>query len=216
MPPAVQTPLTPYQPRTQPETARNGLTATYRSPESRTTPSPKSDASTRWSTLGLVGLRLAIGFEFLWAFFDKTFGLGYATSSAHAWINGGSPTTGFLTGATAGPLSGVFASLAGVAAVDWLFMIGLLGIGLGLVFGTAVRPAAICGAVMLALMYLAVWAPATMAGGQPTGSTNPIVDEHIVGILGLIVVAALARRGTGYLGRVWASLPIVKDHASLV
>ena len=40
--------------------------------------------------------RVLLGFEFLWAFLDKTFGLGYATPSARAWINGGSPTKGFL------------------------------------------------------------------------------------------------------------------------
>lgn len=45
-----------------------------------------------------MGLRLAIGFEFLWAFLDKTFGLGYTTSTKHAWIHGGSPTKGFLSG----------------------------------------------------------------------------------------------------------------------
>ena len=33
--------------------------------------------SQRVGKLGLLGLRLAIGFEFLWAFLDKTFGLGY-------------------------------------------------------------------------------------------------------------------------------------------
>ncbi len=32
--------------------------------------------------IGLLGLRLAIGFEFLWAFLDKTFGLGYHTANA--------------------------------------------------------------------------------------------------------------------------------------
>ena len=30
--------------------------------------------------------------RFLWAFLDKAFGLGYATPSGNAWINGGSPT----------------------------------------------------------------------------------------------------------------------------
>ena len=44
-----------------------------------------------------VMLRLAMGFIFLWAFFDKVFGLGFATTSEQAWINGGSPTSVFLT-----------------------------------------------------------------------------------------------------------------------
>jgi thiosulfate dehydrogenase [quinone] large subunit len=168
------------------------------------TPAPRS----RVAVFALVGLRLAIGFEFLWAFFDKTFGLGYATPTAHAWINGGSPTKGFLSGAN-GPLQGVFNAIAGAPVVDWLFMLGLLGVGVALILGVAVRPAAAAGAVMLALMYVAVWLPTTVAGGQPTGSTNPIVDDHVVGILGLIAVAALANWGGGYLGHKWASLRFI-------
>jgi thiosulfate dehydrogenase (quinone) large subunit len=174
----------------------------------------KPEGAPRWAVIGLVGLRLAIGFEFLWAFFDKTFGLGYATPAAHAWINGGSPTKGFLSGAI-GPLQGVFNSIAGAPVVDWLFMLGLLGVGLALVLGVAVRAGAASGALMLALMYLAVWVPSTTAGGQLSGSTNPIVDEHIVGIFGLIVIAALVNWGGGYLGRKWATLPIVKRNAWL-
>jgi thiosulfate dehydrogenase [quinone] large subunit len=177
-------------------------------------PPATSAAAPRLAVIGLIGLRLAIGFEFLWAFFDKTFGLGYATGSAHAWINGGSPTKGFLSGAS-GPLQGVYNAIAGAPVVDWLFMLGLLGVGLALILGVAVRPAAAAGALMLALMWFAVWVPSTTAGGQPSGSTNPFVDDHIVGIVGLIAVAALVTWGTGYLGRKWRSLPIVAKHAWL-
>src|SRR5665213_664791 len=168
-----------------------------------------------WAVIGLVGLRLAIGFEFLWAFLDKTFGLGYSTLSSQAWINGGSPTKGFLSGANVGPFQGIFRSLAGVPGMDWLFMVGLLGVGLAFILGVAIRPAAVAGALMLALMWAAVWVPAKVAGGQPSGSTNPIVDEHIVGIFGFIVVGALASWGAGYLGRKWSSLRIVKSHSWL-
>jgi thiosulfate dehydrogenase [quinone] large subunit len=164
-----------------------------------------------WAVVGLVGLRFALGFEFLWAFLDKTFGLGYSTPSAQAWIHGGSPTKGFLSGANVGPFQGFFRSLAGVPGMDWLFMAGLLGVGLAFILGVAIRPAAVSGAVMLALMWAAVWVPAKVAGGQPSGSTNPIVDEHIVGIFGFIVVGALASWGVGYLGRKWSSLRIVKS-----
>src|ERR1700676_3331308 len=85
---------------------------------------PHSEPRSRWAVFGIAGLRLAIGFEFLWAFFDKTFGLGYATPAAKAWLNGGSPTKGFLSGAI-GPFQGVFNAIAGAPVVDWLFMLGL-------------------------------------------------------------------------------------------
>ena len=204
---AVQTPSAPAPPRHE-QAASLGQSAPFWS----TTHGPVTstpDAARRWAVIGVVGLRLAIGFEFLWAFFDKLFGLGYATSSAHAWINGGSPTKGFLSGAI-GPFQGIFNAIAGAPVVDWLFMLGLLGVGLALMLGVAVRPAAFFGALMLAFMWLAVWVPSTTVGGQPSGSTNPFVDEHIVGIVGLIVVAALAGWGTGFVGRMWSSLPFVK------
>ncbi|MBA9050098.1 hypothetical protein BJ996_006829 [Streptomyces phaeogriseichromatogenes] len=40
----------------------------------------------------LASPRILTGFVFLWAFLDKTFGLGYATASGNAWIDGMSPT----------------------------------------------------------------------------------------------------------------------------
>ena len=184
-------------------------------PSSRVAP-PRPEATAaarpRLAVFGLVGLRLALGFEFLWAFLDKTFGLGYSTATKDAWIHGGSPTKGFLAGANVGPFQGFFRSLSGVVAIDWLFMIGLLGIGLALILGVAIRPAAISGTLMLLMMWAAVWVPAKIAGGAPSGSTNPIVDEHIVGIFGLIVLAGLATWGAGYLGRKWAAFRVVQAH----
>lgn len=165
----------------------------------------------RLAIVGLIGMRLALGFEFLWAFLDKLFGLGYSTPSAKSWLNGGSPTKGFLSGANVGPFQGIFRWLAGVPGIDWLFMIGLLGIGAAFILGVALRPAALSGALMLLFMWAAVWVPAKTAGGQPSGSTNPIVDEHIVGIFGFIIVGALATWGAGTLARRWASLPIVRE-----
>lgn len=171
--------------------------------------------SSRVAVVGLVGLRLALGFEFLWAFFDKTFGLGYATPSARAWINGGSPTKGFLAGANVGPFQGTFRSISGTPGADTVFMLCMLGVGVAFLLGVAVRPAAVSGALMLFFMYLAVWVSATTAGGQPSGSNNPVVDEHIIGIFGFVVVGALAGHGTGFLGRTWAALPVVRNHAWL-
>jgi thiosulfate dehydrogenase (quinone) large subunit len=176
---------------------------------------PVTPASRRVGALGLLGLRLAIGFEFVWAFLDKTFGLGYSTPSAHAWIHGGSPTTGFLAGVGAGPLQGTFHWLAGMAAVDWLFMLGLLGIGVALVLGVALRPAAISGATLLGMMYVASWPFAKLAGGQPTGSVNPLVDDHIVGIMALVAIGAFAALSAGAVSRRWSELALVRSHSWL-
>ena len=67
-------------------------------------------------------LRIGMGWIFLWAFFDKLFGLGFATKAEGAWVNGGSPTFGFLNFASKGPLAEIYQSMAGNAVVDWLFM----------------------------------------------------------------------------------------------
>lgn len=124
-------------------------------------------------------LRLVMGFIFLWAFFDKVFGLGFATTAEKAWINGGSPTTGFLSFGVKGPFAEIFHSLAGVAVVDWLFMLGLLFVGLTLMFNRYVKWGCIAGGLMMILMYLALLLP----------ENNPIIDEHIVYILVLALIA---------------------------
>ncbi len=127
----------------------------------------------------LVTLRLTMSFIFLWAFFDKLFGLGFATTTAKAWINGGSPTAGFLTFGVKGPLSDIFHSLAGLVVVDWLFMIGLLFIGLTLLINRYVFWGAISGIIMMFLMWLSLLLP----------ENNPFVDEHVVYALVLALLA---------------------------
>ncbi len=124
-------------------------------------------------------LRLVMGFIFLWAFLDKTFGLGFATTSAKAWIHGGSPTAGFLSFGVKGPFAAFFHSLANVAVVDWLFMAGLLFVGLTLIFNRYVKWGCIAGALMMIAMYLALLLP----------ENNPVIDEHIVYALVLALIA---------------------------
>src|SRR6186713_867118 len=99
---------------------------------------------TRNAAKALAVLRISTGFVFLWAFLDKTFGFGYATPSAKAWIHGGSPTKGFLSSVEVGPgwLQTFFHNIAGDPWANWLFMLGLLGIGVALILGIGLRIAA--------------------------------------------------------------------------
>jgi thiosulfate dehydrogenase [quinone] large subunit len=110
-------------------------------------------------------------------------------------------------------LQGTFHSLAGVTAVDWLFMMGLLGVGVALILGVALRPAAISGCAMLAMMYVASWPFAKMGGGAPTGSTNPIVDDHIVSFMALVAIGAFAALSVGMISRRWSALAFVRSHS---
>src|SRR3990167_9560357 len=84
-------------------------------------------------------LRLAMGGTFLLAFLDKLFGLGFATEAGKSWLDGISPTAGFLEFATSGPLAPFYQAIAGNVFVDWLFMGGLLLMGVTLLLGIGVR-----------------------------------------------------------------------------
>ncbi|WP_260981087.1 DoxX family protein [Curtobacterium pusillum] len=159
----------------------------------------------------LSGLRLATGFIFLWAFLDKTFGLGFSTPSAGAWIHGGKPSQGFLmSDAVSGPLKGFFASIAS-PTTDVLFMAGMLGIGVAVMAGVGLRISAVVGTVLMLLMYLAEWPFAANAA-----STNPLVDYHIVYALALIVVATLSGGDTWGFGAWWKRLPVVRKAPWLI
>jgi thiosulfate dehydrogenase (quinone) large subunit len=169
------------------------------------------------ATKFLAIMRVVVGFEFLWAFLDKTFGLGYATPAARAWINGGSPTKGFLSGVAVGPFESTFHAIAGAAWADWLFMLGLLGIGIALILGIGLRAAAVSGTLMMVLMWAAEWPLDKLtSAGEPSMSTNPIVDYHIIYALALIALALTYAGHTWGLGRLWAKLPFVQRNRWLI
>ncbi len=147
-------------------------------------------------------LRIAIGWIFIWAFFDKLLGFGFSTASGKAWINGISPTYGFLKAGTHGPLATFYQSIAGVSAIDWLFMLGLLFVGATLLFGIMTRAGSVAGIAMLFLMYSALILP----------TTNPILDEHLIYILILIgVIMTEAGEYIGF-GKWWANTSLVKKY----
>ena len=148
----------------------------------------------------LAGIRLALGWIFLWAFLDKAFGLGHDTASAKSWLNGGSPTTGFLGSAANGPFAGFYHSIAGAGVVDVLFMAALLGVGVALILGIGMRLAAGAGGLLTVMMWTAVLPPAG----------NPFLDDHLIYAAVLIVLALLGAGTTLGLGRLWSSLPLVR------
>lgn len=171
---------------------------------------PSSAVVTSASARIVLGLlRIAIGFVFLWAFLDKTFGLHFPTGPSRAWINGGTPAQSYLVNATGGkPLAGFFQSLA-VPAIDWVFMVGLLGIGLALMLGIGTRLAAFAGVVMMGFMYVAtapwVW-----------GSLNPVVSEHLVDAMILVLIPLTSAGDTLGLGGRWKRLRLVKKLPFLI
>lgn len=158
-------------------------------------------------------VRITTGLVFLWAFLDKLFGLGYATPSERSWLNGGSPTKGFLGTIDHGPLGAMFRSWAGATWADWLFMLALAGIGTAITLGIGMRIAAISGTLLMLMMWAAEWPLARATDtGQPTMSTNPILDYHILYALVLIWLAITAAGTTWGLGKAWNKLDLVQKN----
>ena len=153
----------------------------------------------------LAATRLSLGWVFLWAFLDKLLGLGHNTTSAKSWLNGGSPTKGFLGSASAGPFSGFYHSIAGNGFIDALFMAALVAIGTALILGIALRITAAAGVLLTVMMWSAVLPP----------DSNPFMDDHLIYALVLIALALAKAGHTLGFGSLWDRFPIVNRYAVL-
>ena len=145
-------------------------------------------------------LRISLGWIFLWAFLDKLFGLGFSTAANKSWLAGGSPTTGFLASAAKGPFAALFNAMAGNAAVDVLFILGLLVIGLGLLLGIGRKIVTASGVLLMLLMWLAILPK----------QTNTFIDDHIIYIFALLLLNRYSAGEFWGLGGWWKSLGLVK------
>ena len=172
-------------------------------------PAKKTNSATGGYAWALA--RISLGLIFLWAFFDKLWGLGFATCRnaktdvvtemcKQAWVKGGSPTTGFLKFGTKGPFAEFYRNLAGNHFIDALFMAGLLLIGLALLFGIGMKIAAVAGSLLLFMMWSATLWPAN----------NPVLDDHIVYIF--VLVGLTLTNGDQKLGlrNWWVKQDLVK------
>jgi thiosulfate dehydrogenase [quinone] large subunit len=171
----------------------------------------------------LAVLRIGFGVTFLWAFLDKLLALGFSTGAVvndegartgidflakdGAWVNGGNPTEGFLAfGVPASnPFKGIFEAMAGDTWVNVLFMVGLLAIGASLLTGVGMRIGTAAGALMYLLMYTA---------SLPL-ENNPIFDDHLLGAITMVVLAAGYAGNTWGLGRTWSNTELVQKNPIL-
>ncbi|HVO78116.1 MAG TPA: hypothetical protein VMS79_04525 [Methanomassiliicoccales archaeon] len=157
--------------------------------------SPRPKVEYIWASL-----RILLGWIFLWGFLDKLFGLGFPTTASQAWINGGSPTAGFLSFGTSGIFEGFYHWLAGNAVVDWLFMLALLALGIALILGIGMRLATYGGTIFLLLLW----------GANVPPANNPIIDEHIIYILVLWALMMVQAGRVFGLGNRWTASGLVK------
>ena len=131
--------------------------------------------------------------------------LGRSTPAGKGWIDGGSPTAGFLGHGAAGPFKGLYGDIAGAGWADWLFMLGLLGIGTALVLGVAHAD------------RLGLRRPAARAHVDAVlpPATNPFMDDHLVYALLLGVLCLTGAGRTLGLGRRWEQLALVRRYPAL-
>ena len=99
-----------------------------------------------------------------------------------AWINGGHITEGYLKSASGefgGEPAGVYGelfkgwgdfSIGAFRPLDWLFMLGLAGVGIALMAGIGTKIGAWSGVGLLLMMFIAHF----------DSTNNPILDDHIV------------------------------------
>lgn len=144
--------------------------------------------------------RITLGFLYLWAFIDKLFGLGIATSPEDSVLAGQSASAGYLSH-TEGALSGMFQALAGNPIVDILFMLGLGAVGAALIAGIGLHLAAVGGTLVMGGIYLS----------RLPLRDNPVIDEHIVYILVGWMLATIGAGSVLGLGGWWQSLSWVRE-----
>ena len=192
------------------------MTVIHRHADSTATPTTENSHDS--NTLGhraLALLRIGFGLTFLWAFFDKLLALGFHTGYGQdgtldrfgdaAWINGGSPTEGFLKFGADGPFKGFYNSIGGTVWADILFMLALLGIGLALTLGIGMRVAAVAGFVLYLMMWTVALPP----------ENHPFLDEHILGAISMIVLAAFGAGNTWGFGTAWSRTELVTKNPVL-
>lgn len=125
--------------------------------------------------LGL--LRIFFGFEFLWAFLDRFFGLGIATAPENSFLAGAPQTEGYLTYVTNpnSPFAFIFNGpdallLQFGILVDIAYMGMLLVGGITLISGIGVR----IGGSATFIFFFSVW----LATFPP--EFNPFIEAHFL------------------------------------
>jgi thiosulfate dehydrogenase (quinone) large subunit len=179
------------------------------------TTTPAVDAIPPAAGYALGALRLVVGWTFLWAFFDKLFALGFSTGRDEtgavdrfgdaAWINGGSPTEGFLKFGADGPFAGFYHAIAGATLTNWAFMFGLLAIGVSMSLGVFRILGTLAGVVMYLMMWTVVLPP----------ENNPLIDDHILGAAAVLVLGLLGASRYLGLGSWWERQAVVQEYRIL-
>ena len=134
----------------------------------------------RFQTAAIVGLRMLIGWHFLYE--------GLAKLTNPYWT-----AAGYLADSQ-GLFAGIFRDLAAspgaVTFIDYANAWGLTLIGAALLFGLLARPAVIAGIAVLALYYIAAPPWPGLTYGMPAEGSYLIVNKVLIEIAALVVLLA--------------------------
>lgn len=123
----------------------------------------------RFAQVAVAVGRIVIGVIFLWAGLEKLLGSGSDGFTAAGFLQFGTNGTlgwPFVSGEVAqgtvfNPTHDFWASLGAngtiMPIVNFLVVVGQIGIGTGLILGLFTRFAAVAGTLMMALFFLAIW-----------------------------------------------------------
>ncbi|HEY4654224.1 MAG TPA: DoxX family protein [Cyclobacteriaceae bacterium] len=134
----------------------------------------------KFQMIALVGLRLLIGWHFLYEGVVKL-------------LNPNWSSVGYLMGAQ-GPFAGLFhgigenATMLGIS--DFVIIWSMIFIGLALIFGFLLKPAAVIGMFLLALFYLAYPPFPGIEIDAPAEGSYIIVNKNLIELFALMVVMA--------------------------
>jgi thiosulfate dehydrogenase (quinone) large subunit len=154
----------------------------------------------------LAALRIVIGFNFFWSFLDKLLGLNYNTAAESAWIQGGSPTQGYLMGASDGWLGPMWEAMAGNFLLDTVFMLALLGLGVAALTGAGLRIAAVAGVLLSIGFYL------SQLPLEAGAATNPVTTAHWYYFLLFLLFPFLDAGRTWGVANIWERFSIVQKN----
>jgi thiosulfate dehydrogenase [quinone] large subunit len=147
----------------------------------------------------LAVVRIMIGCTMLWPFFDKLFGLGFATPAGQGMIDGGSPSS-FVIYVAGGIFKDFYVSLAGNQIVDIILMLGLLIMGVTLIIGIASKLTTVMMMVFLLVMYSLHVPP----------EDGPIIDYHLIQCVLMPVIYYLGGYEKLSVLDKWKELSLVK------
>ena len=191
--------------QTQAGTAAGANSAAIAAPDVSGVPEPANPApALRRLPISLGVLRIALGLVLTWAFLDKLFGFGMNTPSERSLLNGASATKGYLS-SREGWFSGAFQAVSGSWWIDTLFVLGLAGGGIALVFGFASRLATVAVLGVFGGIYLS----------QLPLKNNPVIDQHLFYCITAVALLATGSDRVLGLGNRWRSLPVVRKQPLL-